>query len=127
MFSLQHAVSIRKSFSAQRQWRPFVREPVLKAGDLARRDSRDQVTEQDVRDTNTLIEKGRLLDELRRLPAQSRLTLQSVILLAGEGETPAKRAAVYDKYESLVADVGSSKKSTRTIHNHLSQLRSKGF
>lgn len=50
-----------------------------------------------------------------------------MILLADEGETPAKRSALYDKYESLVADVGSSKKSTRTIHNHLSQLSLKGF
>lgn len=98
-----------------------------KAGDLARRDGRDQVTEQDVRDANTLIEKGRLLDEFRRLPTQSRLTLQSVLLLADEGETPSKRSEVYATYESLVSDVGSSKKSTRTIHNHLSQLSLKGF
>ncbi|MFC6825233.1 Cdc6/Cdc18 family protein [Halopelagius fulvigenes] len=100
---------------------------IYKAGDLARSREEERVEEHHVRDARTLIEKGKVQDELESLPIQSQLTLYSLLQLEVEGETPCKRAEIYDRYQVVAQIVDADVVSDRTIHDRISQLRLKGF
>lgn len=100
---------------------------VYKAGKLARKRELETVTEPLVREAKRLIEQGRVKDELESLPVQSQLTLYTLLQLSAEGETPARRKKIYERYQVNADVVGADVVTDRTIHDRLSQLRLKGF
>jgi cell division control protein 6 len=100
---------------------------VYKAGKLARKREQETVTEPLVREAKRLIEQGRVKDELESLPVQSQLTLYTLLQLSAEGETPARRKKIYERYQVNADVVGADVVTDRTIHDRLSQLRLKGF
>ena len=100
---------------------------VYKAGKLARKREMEMVTEPLVREAKTLIEQGRVKDELESLPVQSQLTLYTLLQLEAEGGTPARRKKIYKRYQMNAELVGADVVTDRTIHDRLSQLKLKGF
>lgn len=98
-----------------------------KAGSIARRDGDDGVTEKHARMAEEQVERGRIIDELRTLPTQSHLVLLALMRLEQHGETPAQKMDIYDVYKKAAESAGLSVKSTRTVHNRLSDLALSGF
>ena len=97
------------------------------AGMLARDEDKDTVTEDMAKRAVTLAQRGRIVDELRSLPAQSHHVLQALIRLDAMGEMPARTKRIYEEYEQVAKETGSNVKSQRTIHNRLSDLSLSGF
>jgi len=100
---------------------------LYKAGDLARDEDSDVITEAHVRQADEIVERDKVRDELTRLPTQSKLTLYSLLLLQQEGETPSKRNRIYERYMIAAKRIGTDVRTDRTIHDRLSQLTLKGF
>lgn len=100
---------------------------LYKAGDLARQRGDDTVREPHVRDAVDVVEKGRIKDELERLPTQSHLTLFAVLDFAEESKTPVRRKRIYERYCEYARELGVDVKTNRTIHDRLSDLTLKGF
>ena len=100
---------------------------LYKAGDLARDEDSDVITEDHVRQADEIVERDKVRDELIRLPTQSKLTLYSLLLLYQEGETPSKRNRIYERYAIAAKRIDADVRTDRTIHDRLSQLTLKGF
>lgn len=100
---------------------------LYKAGDLARDEESDQITEEHARRADEVVERDKVRDELTRLPSQSKLTLYALLLLEKEGETPTKRNRIYERYMLSANRIDVEVRSDRTIHDRLSQLTLKGF
>ena len=100
---------------------------LYKAGDLARDEDSDVITEDHVRQADEIVERDKVREELTRLPTQSKLTLYSLLLLQQEGETPSKRNRIYERYTIAAKRIDADVRTDRTIHDRLSQLTLKGF
>jgi cell division control protein 6 len=100
---------------------------LYKAGDLARDEESDVISEAHVREADTIVERNKVREELTRLPTQSKLTLYSLLLLKREGETPSKRNRIYERYITAAKRIDADVRTDRTIHDRLSQLTLKGF
>lgn len=98
-----------------------------KAGQLARREESDSVTPDHAERAESLVQKDRIMDELRSLPAQSHLVLWALINLSDDGKTPARTKDIYDVYESVALAQGETVNSQRTVHNRLHDLSLGGF
>lgn len=121
-------LSLASAFAAQRSGsaRQALKR-LYKAGELARDEGSEVVTEHHVRRADTIVEKDKVRDELRSLPTQSKVTLHALYRLQDDGESPAKRARIYDEYVDTAEEAGVEPKTTRTVHDRLSQLTLKGF
>lgn len=100
---------------------------LYKAGDMARDEVSDTITESHVRAADEVVERDKVREELSRLPTQSKLTLYGLLLLEGEGDLPAKRNQIYERYVLAAKRIDAEVRSDRTIHDRLSQLTLKGF
>jgi cell division control protein 6 len=100
---------------------------LYKAGDLARQDAAENVTEAHVRTADDIVESGKIADELRQLPVQNQLVLAAIHRFHEDGETPVRRNQIYETYVAAADTVGADVKTNRTVHNQLSQLSLKGF
>ena len=100
---------------------------LYKAGDLARDENADTVTEAHAREADELVEKDKVRDELGDLPTQEQLTLYSLLSLDQEGRLPSKRSHIYERYTVAAKRIGTDLVSDRTIHDNLSKLTLKGF
>lgn len=98
-----------------------------KAGSLARMRGDDTVTEKHTREAEELVEKSRIMDELLDLPTQYHLVLQALLNLEKRGQTPARRRDIYSVYTEAAESHGMTKKSSRTVHNRLSDLCLNGY
>lgn len=100
---------------------------LYKAGDLARDEGADRVTEEHIRQADEVVERDKVREELVRLPDQSKLTLYALLTLKSEDELPAKRTTIYERYRIAAQSIGANVRSDRTVHDRLSQLTLKGF
>lgn len=100
---------------------------LYKAGDLARDDESDTISEEHVRGADEVVEKNKVREELMRLPTQSKLTLYGLLLLEEEDVLPAKRNRIYERYVLAAKRIDAEVRTDRTIHDRLSQLTLKGF
>jgi cell division control protein 6 len=95
---------------------------LFEAGDLARRNDRDRVTEEHVRQAKQLLEKRQIEQSMLDLTLHGHLTLFTVAIATLEDEVPAKKQPLYDRYQSLVTDLDRDPLSSRRIHSHLNEL-----
>jgi cell division control protein 6 len=100
---------------------------LYKAGDLARDEGAELITENHVREADEIVVRDKVREELVRLPTQAKLTLYALLLLEGEGEMPAKRNKIYERYVLAAKRIDADVRTDRTIHDRLSQLTLKGF
>lgn len=97
------------------------------AGDIARSQDDQNVTEQHVRDAEPMVKESQIKNELHSIPTQSHLTLYSLLMLEKQDKLPVKSSEIYDYYEVAAEKIGSDIKTNRTVRNRLSQLKLKGF
>lgn len=100
---------------------------LYKAGDLARDEGAEEITEAHVREADEIVEVDKVREELLQLPTQSKLTLCGLLFLNQEGKNPAKRREIYERYVVAAKRIGADVRTDRTIHDRLSQLTLKGF
>lgn len=100
---------------------------LYKAGDIARDNGSDCITEDHVRNADDVVERDKVREELSRIPTQSKLTLYGLLLLDKEGALPAKRNQIYERYVLAAKRIDAEVRTDRTIHDRLSQLTLKGF
>jgi len=100
---------------------------LYKAGDLARDEQTEKVTEDHIRTADEAVERDKVHEELVSIPTQSKLTLFALLLLDREDELPAKRSAIYERYQVAARKIDADVRTDRTVHDRLSQLTLKGF
>jgi cell division control protein 6 len=100
---------------------------LYKAGDLARSQDVEQVTEEHVRDAQRVLERGRIKQGMVELTQHGHLSLVAVLSLALEEETPARVREIYPRYRSAAEYVGTNPLVRRRMHDHLSDLAMQGI
>ncbi|MFC4247042.1 Cdc6/Cdc18 family protein [Natribaculum luteum] len=100
---------------------------LYKAGDIARDEGAEMVTERHVREADRAVERDKVWEELLRVPTHSKLTLYALLTLETENKLPAKRSAIYKRYRIAADRIGIDPRTDRTVHDRLSQLTLKGF
>ncbi|MFC7216134.1 Cdc6/Cdc18 family protein [Saliphagus sp. GCM10025334] len=100
---------------------------LYKAGDIARDQGATLVTEGHIRLADRAVERDKVWEELLRVPTHSKLTLYALLMLEAEGELPAKRSAIYERYRIAANRIDIDPRTDRTVHDRLSQLTLKGF
>ncbi len=100
---------------------------LYKAGDLARDEDAEIVTERHVREADRAVERDKVWEELLRVPTHSKLTLYALLVLEAEDKLPAKRSAIYKRYRIAANQIDIDPRTDRTVHDRLSQLTLKGF
>ncbi len=92
------------------------------AGEIAERDNRSFVSEQDVKNAQEKIEIDRIVEVVRTLPTQSKLTLYSVMLLRNNGYKNVTTGEVYNVYRQLCLQVDMDILTQRRVTDLMSEL-----
>lgn len=100
---------------------------LFEAGDLARRNGTERVTESEVRRARELLEKRQIEQSLLDLTTHGHLTLFAIALLADDAKTPVRKSHVYDRYERLTHTLDRDALSDRSVHSHLNELTMLGI
>lgn len=96
------------------------------AGDIARSDGREVVTEADVEEGKARVERQNVVEGVRSLHEHSRYTLYALATLAAEGDTPARTRAIYDRYELICELAVASPLTLRRVRSFLRELEMLG-
>ncbi len=98
------------------------------AGNIARDDDSDVVTEEHVREAQDVVERNKVTDLIRdQLTTQMQLTLIATTLLSIDPETPAKVKHIYSVYKDLCDRVDADVYSKRSVHDHLGTIQMYGI
>lgn len=102
---------------------------LLEAGDLARRQSDQEITETHVRDARKLLEKQRIEESMRNLTSHGHLALCAVVSMSinDSDEMPTRKQPLYDRYHDLARITERDPLGGRAFHNHLSELAMLGI
>ncbi|MEA1984409.1 MAG: ORC1-type DNA replication protein [Euryarchaeota archaeon] len=92
------------------------------AGELAERESEAQVKEKHVRHAQEKIEVDRVVEVVRTLPTQSKLTLYSVVLLRDHGHRNVTTGEVYNIYRQICNNVDMDILTQRRVTDLISEL-----
>jgi len=96
---------------------------LFEAGDLARRNDDEVVTEAHVRDARSRLEKRQIEESMKDLTSHDHLTLYTIAALTVFGEEmPVRRQTIYDRYEAVAEATGHDPLAMRSLHAHLSDL-----
>ena len=101
-----------------------------KAGVEARKQRIETIDEELAAEAINLVQRGRIMDELRELPSQTHYVLAAIVSLSKQNTERPSTSEIYDRYQRIVKQFdgpGASVLSQRTIHNRLSDLSLSGF
>jgi cell division control protein 6 len=93
-----------------------------KAGDIARTEGADNVSEQHVERAEEQINARESMDIMRGLTQHGKLTLYALTTLEAEGETPAPSMRVYERYEELCKFAATDPNTSRRLRMFLSDF-----
>jgi cell division control protein 6 len=111
-FGSQDAGDARKAISLLRE-----------AGDLARNDSADHVTETHIRTAKQKIEIEEVVTGIEQNLAQNeQLVLYALATFAAECDTPVRTRRIYERYCDLAQTAGAREVSNRRVHDFLGDL-----
>ncbi|MEF8812386.1 MAG: ORC1-type DNA replication protein [Halovenus sp.] len=92
------------------------------AGELAERDTTDEVEEDHVRQAQEKIELDRVVEVVRTLPQQSKLVLFAIILLEKQGVHNINTGEVYNIYRRLCEEIDTDVLTQRRVTDLISEL-----
>lgn len=97
---------------------------LLEAGDLARRQSDQEVTEAHVREAKQLLEKQRIEESMKELTSHGHLTLLAVVAstVGDPSGVPLQKQTLYEQYRNLARVTDRDPLGGRAFHNHLAEL-----
>lgn len=92
------------------------------AGELAGRQNTDKVQEDHVRDAQTKLERDRVLEVVRTLPAQSKYILLAILLLDDTNQSPVTTGEVYNAYKQVCEQFERNVLTQRRVTELISEL-----
>jgi cell division control protein 6 len=92
------------------------------AGEVAERSKADRVTEDHVREAQERIELNRIVEVVRTLPAQSKVVLYSIIVLAQEAGAKMNTGEVYNTYTRVCGEINMDTLTQRRVTDLISEL-----
>ncbi|UPV76386.1 orc1/cdc6 family replication initiation protein (plasmid) [Halorussus limi] len=95
---------------------------LLEAGDLARKEAVEQVTDDHVQEAREKLERDRIMEGVADLTEHARLVLYALTSLEAEDETPARSRDIRPRYEQLCNHVGTEPLTSRRMRDHLADL-----
>jgi|APHM01.1.fsa_nt_gi ORC complex protein Cdc6/Orc1 len=96
------------------------------AGDIARNDDREVVTETDVDEGQARVERENIVEGVRSLHEHSRYTLYALSTLAAEGEAPARTRGIHRRYEVICDLAAATPLTLRRVRDFLRELEMLG-
>lgn len=100
---------------------------LMKAGDLARDDETDTISEDLVREAREVLERGRIREGIAGLTQHGHLVLYALVTLEQQGETPARSRDIRPRYTSFAEQVGTDPLVPRRMRDHLGELSMLGI
>jgi cell division control protein 6 len=95
---------------------------LYKAGELAANTDMERVTEQHVREAETILERKSIEMGIRELTTQDHLALVAVVSLEAANETPARTRQVYATYKDAAHSIDANTIAMRRVRDHLQDL-----
>lgn len=119
----EDALSLAAAFAAQdRGSARQALDLLYEAGELARRRDAENIREAHVREARDVLEQKKIEECMEELPMHGRFVLCAVVTLTAEGDTPARRKTIWERYTELAERTNSDPLQRRSIHNHLQDL-----
>ncbi|WP_227354564.1 Cdc6/Cdc18 family protein [Haladaptatus salinisoli] len=100
---------------------------LLKAGDLAREENAEKVSEEHVRRGRDLLEREQVARGIADLNDHERLVVYALATLEAEGETPARSREIYSRYKALSEAARREALTARWLREHLDDLAMLGI
>lgn len=92
------------------------------AGDLARKEQEDAITEAYVEKAKGIVERGRVSDMIEGLSPHGKYVLHSLAIAAQDGDTPIRTNDLYEVYKIVCRQQNTDTLSVRAVRDHLSEL-----
>ncbi len=92
------------------------------AGEIAEREGRDKVKEEDIIKAEKKLDKDKIMEIVKTQPKQSKLVLQSIIDLVGEGVKNIQTGDVYDLYLKKCKENFITELTQRRVTDLISEL-----
>ena len=100
---------------------------LMKAGDLARDQETDIITEDLVREAREELERGRIREGVSGLTQHGHLVLYALLTLEQQDETPIRSRDIRPRYTSFAKRVGVDPLVPRRMRDHLGELSMLGI
>ncbi|WP_135306267.1 orc1/cdc6 family replication initiation protein [Haloarcula amylovorans] len=100
---------------------------LLEAGDLARENNGELVTESHVRRARQRLQTDQVVEGIRNYSDHGQLVLYAVTLLAEQGDTPARTKDILSAYERVAIEEGVDPVSERSVRDYLGELDQLGI
>jgi cell division control protein 6 len=100
---------------------------LMKAGDIARDNETDAVTDELVREARDELERGRIREGISGLTQHGHLVLYAVLTLERQDKTPTRSRDIRPRYTSFAEQVGVDPLVPRRMRDHLGELSMLGI
>lgn len=100
---------------------------LMKAGDLAREQNTDVISDDFVRDARKELEQGRIREGISGLTQHGHLVLYALLTLEQQDKTPVRSRDVQPRYTSFAEQVGTNPLVPRRMRDHLGELSMLGI
>ncbi|MBX0295291.1 orc1/cdc6 family replication initiation protein [Haloarcula nitratireducens] len=100
---------------------------LLEAGDLARENNGELVTESHVRRARQRLQTDQVVEGIRNYSNHGQFVLYAVTLLAERGDTPARTKDILSAYERVAIEEGVDPVSERSVRDYLGELDQLGI
>ena len=100
---------------------------LLEAGDVARENEAETVTEQHVEDARERVQTDQVVEGIQNYSQHGKLVLYALTLLHERGETPARTREVVDTYRDVAHSEGVSPVSERSVRDYIGELAQLGI
>ncbi|MBX0325640.1 orc1/cdc6 family replication initiation protein [Halomicroarcula sp. F13] len=100
---------------------------LLEAGDLARENNDELVTEYHVKQARRRLQTDQVVEGIRNYSDHGQLVLYALTLLAEQGETPARTKDILAAYEQVANENGMNPVSLRSVRDYLGELDQLGI
>lgn len=102
-------------------------EYLHRAGELARHNGDETVTEEHVAQAQEEIDRADLIEDFRSMTTQDKLALTGLLVLELKSETPARTKEIYDQYVNVTDMIDADTYSQRRMYEHLQAMTTHGF
>ncbi|MGC8566775.1 MAG: Cdc6/Cdc18 family protein [Caldisphaera sp.] len=92
------------------------------AGEIAERNNRNRVTNEEVMKARLEIERDRVSDVVKTLPLHGKLVMASILVGTSLGKTYVTTGEIYEYYKKLVTSLGLEEVTLRRISSIISEL-----
>jgi len=92
------------------------------AGDLARKNDNDAITEQAVRQAKGIVERGRVSEMIEGLSPHGKYAIHALAIATKDNQTPLRTKELYDYYRIVCRRENVDTLSLRALRDHLSEL-----